>query len=163
MNKLPLLQGPPPSPPPAPPCALARVGQGSGPESRPTPGLTCCCPMGFQGGSCQMPRQFYFPPGCRAPRATVSLQALPSRSEPGFLFTPSVGSKPTVAAGSVPAPGEFCFFLEAKLRPLGRWTPPKHGLPPWGFAAGKPDYPKHSEVGVLTSFDLSSYRAKGFI
>lgn len=26
----------------------------SGPESRPALGLTCCCPMGFQGRSCQM-------------------------------------------------------------------------------------------------------------
>lgn len=29
------------------------LGQGSGPESRPAPALTCSCPMGFRGGSCQ--------------------------------------------------------------------------------------------------------------
>lgn len=75
-----------------------------GPESRPAPGLTCCCPMGFQGGSCQMPRQFYFPSGCRVLRATVRLQALPFHSEPGFLFTPSVGSQQNKGTTSVPAP-----------------------------------------------------------
>lgn len=73
------------------PATSPSLGQGSGTESRPVPGLTCCCPMGFQGGSCQMPRQFYFPLGCRALRTTVRSQALPFHSEPGFLSTPSIG------------------------------------------------------------------------
>lgn len=72
--------------------------------------LTCCCPMGFQGGSCQVPRQFYFLPGCRTLRATVRPQALPFHSESGFLFTPSLGSKPTMGYGLYASYWEFSFF-----------------------------------------------------
>lgn len=56
-------------------------GHSSGPESRPVPGHTCCCPMGFQGGSCQTPRQFYFPRlqsaenNCQTSGTSVSLKA----------------------------------------------------------------------------------------
>nr|KAF6343048.1 hypothetical protein mPipKuh1_010767 [Pipistrellus kuhlii] len=66
------------------PGTFPRQGLGSGPESRPAPGLTCCCPMSLQDAGCQMPRQFYFPPGCRVLRATVRLRH--------FRFTQSQAS-----------------------------------------------------------------------
>lgn len=69
LSALPQVLGPAYSPGTSP-----SQGHGSGPESRPAPGLTCCCPMSFQDASCQMPRQFYFPPGCRVLRATVRLK-----------------------------------------------------------------------------------------
>lgn len=112
------------------------LGDSSGSEIRPAPGLTCCCPMGFQCGSCQMLRQFYFPPGCRSLRATVRPQALPFLSEPGFLFAHFVGSKQIKS---------LCQLLGSFVSPdsLG-------GGLPLRTVAGKPDYPKPWETEVLT-------------
>lgn len=49
-------------------------------------------PWAFRVETARCP-DIYFLPGCRVLRATVSSQALPFHSEPGFLFAPSVGSK----------------------------------------------------------------------
>lgn len=91
-----------------------------------------------------MPRQFHFPPGCRVLRATVSPQALPFHSKPGFLFAPSVGSKQNKDHNLCASSWGVLFLLGGPAQTA------QHSLHPWGFVAGKPNYPKPRETEVLT-------------
>lgn len=83
-------------------------------------------------------------PGCRVLRTTVRLQALPFHSKPGFLFTPSIGSKQNKGHS-------LCSSFWAVLFPLGSPAQiAQDSLHPWGFVARKPNYPKSREIEVLT-------------